>query len=39
MVAKECNLQAGVYEVQTFGTTHKAVESKKFKYMSAIKIK
>jgi hypothetical protein len=22
MVSKECNLRAGVYKVQTFGTTH-----------------
>jgi len=23
MVDKECNLRAGVYKVQTFGTTHR----------------
>jgi hypothetical protein len=32
MVDKECNLQAGVYKVQTFGTTQAQVFPEKAKY-------
>jgi len=28
MVDKECNLRAGVYKVQTFGTTHLSLRIK-----------
>jgi hypothetical protein len=33
MVDKECNLRAGVYKVQTFGTTQKPCISKKNKWL------
>jgi len=32
MVDKECNLRAGVYKVQTFGTTHNFNRPDKFLY-------
>jgi hypothetical protein len=30
MVVKECNSRAGVYKVQTFGTTHSALSIGKY---------